>query len=127
MVPSSKQIILDELNKFVSESLNKDRSEDNYVRDGMDLSLCSIDYKTLSMKYSGANNPLYLVRNGDIQVIKADKFAIGSFDPGTQNYTSHEIQLEKLVQEENILLFSKCTEQNYLTGEDLQQFVVVSS
>ncbi len=89
-------LILDELNKFVSESLNKDRgNEDSHVRDGMDLSLCSIDYKTLELQFSGANNPLYIIRNEEFIIIKADKFAIGSFDPGAQNYISHKMQLQK--------------------------------
>lgn len=88
--------ILDELNRFVSESLNKDRAnDDENVRDGMDLSICSIDYKNMVMEYSGANNPLYLIRDNEFTIIKADKFAIGSFEPGTQKYTSHKVELKK--------------------------------
>ena len=86
--------VLDELNRFVSDSLNKG-SEDNDVRDGMDLSFCAIDYENLVLEYSGANNPLYLIRNGEFTIIKADKFAIGSFEPGTKNYTSHKVDLQK--------------------------------
>ncbi len=94
--------ILDELNSFVSESLNKG-SEDNDVRDGMDLSLIAIDYSTLKLEYSGANNPLYVIRDGEFIIVKADKFAIGSFEPGTKKYTNEEFQLEK---GDQIYLFS---------------------
>ncbi|MFT4599913.1 MAG: serine phosphatase RsbU (regulator of sigma subunit)/HAMP domain-containing protein [Arenicella sp.] len=86
--------ILDELNAFVSESLNKG-SEDNDVRDGMDLSLIAINYDTLQLEYSGANNPLYIIRDEEFIIIKADKFAIGSFEPGTKIYKNEIIQLEK--------------------------------
>jgi serine phosphatase RsbU (regulator of sigma subunit) len=86
--------VLNELNKFVSDSLNKG-SEDNGVRDGMDLSLCTIDYEKMELQYAGANNPLYLIRNNEFTIIKADKFAIGSFEPGTKHYTSHTVALEK--------------------------------
>jgi len=86
--------ILDELNNFVSDSLNK-TNEDNDIRDGMDLSLVAIDYKTLEIQYAGAYNPIYIIRNGEFIILKADKFAIGSFDPGNKNYTNQKYQLEK--------------------------------
>jgi serine phosphatase RsbU (regulator of sigma subunit) len=87
-------MILDELNSFVSESLNKG-SEDNDIRDGMDLSLVAIDYDKLELEYSGANNPLYIIRDGEFIIIKADKFAIGSFEPRTKTYTNQLIKLQK--------------------------------
>jgi len=87
-------LILNELNKFVSDSLNKG-SEDNSVRDGMDLSLCSIDYKKMEVAFSGANNPLYIIRNEEFIIVKADKFAIGSFEPGSKEYTTSIVPIEK--------------------------------
>jgi serine phosphatase RsbU (regulator of sigma subunit) len=87
-------LILNELNKFVSESLNK-ASEDNTVRDGMDLSFCTIDYKTMELEYAGANNPLYLIRDNEFIIVKADKFAIGSFDPDSHVYTTHKVKIQK--------------------------------
>lgn len=86
--------ILDSLNKFVSDSLNKS-SEENQIRDGMDIAICSIDYEKMELIYAGANNPLYLIRDDEFTIIKADKFAIGSFEPGTQNYTQHKVELKK--------------------------------
>ena len=38
---------------------------------------------------------MYLIRNKEFTIIKADKFAIGSFDPGTKEYTNHTLKLEK--------------------------------
>jgi serine phosphatase RsbU (regulator of sigma subunit) len=94
--------ILDELNGFVSESLNK-TSDENDVRDGMDLTLISLDYKTLTLEYAGAYNPVYIIRNGEFIILKVDKFAIGSFEPGSQNYNNFTFQLEK---GDQIYLFS---------------------
>lgn len=87
--------ILNRLNKLSSEALNKSEEGRDKVRDGMDLALCSIskDFKTL--EYAGANNPLYIVRDGDIIVTKADKFAIASFEDGAEHYTNHEFELQK--------------------------------
>lgn len=86
--------ILDHLNTFVSLSLNKSR-EENQIRDGMDISICSIDYETLELKYAGANNPLYIIRDNEFIIIKADKFAIGSFEPDSKKYHQHTVQLQK--------------------------------
>ena len=86
--------ILDHLNTFVSLSLNKSH-EENQIRDGMDIAICSIDYETLELKYAGANNPLYVIRDNEFIIIKADKFAIGSFEPGSKKYTQHTVKLQK--------------------------------
>ncbi len=87
-------IILDELNRLSSSALNKSTGG-NEVRDGMDAAICSFDKSTNKLEYAGANNPLYLIRNNEIIQIKADKFAIASFNPDSENYTNHEIQIEK--------------------------------
>lgn len=86
--------ILDELNKLSSEALNKN-SESTSVRDGMDLSMCSLNLKTNELMYAGANNPLYIVRDEKIIQLKPDKFAIGAFEPGSKSYTNHKYNLEK--------------------------------
>jgi serine phosphatase RsbU (regulator of sigma subunit) len=88
-------IILDELNRLSSEALNKSDEGRDKVRDGMDLALCSINRDFTKLEYAGANNPLYIVRGEEIQDIKADKFAIASFEHGEMNYTNHEIDLQK--------------------------------
>lgn len=86
--------ILEDLNKISSEAMNKG-AENNTVRDGMDLALCSIDKENRALEFAGANNPLYIIRNQQIIQIKPDKFAIGAFEPGTKKYTNHKVKLEK--------------------------------
>lgn len=86
--------ILDDLNKLSSEALNKNK-ENNSVRDGMDLAFCSLHTDTLELEYAGANNPLYIVRDGELLQVKADKIAIGAFEPGARKYTNHKMQLKK--------------------------------
>lgn len=88
-------IILDELNKGVSETLHQGLDETS-TKDGMDISICTIDYKTLELQYAGAFNPLYLVRDGALQQIKANKFPIGFFiDEEKKKFTNHKMQLQK--------------------------------
>jgi serine phosphatase RsbU (regulator of sigma subunit) len=83
------------------------------VKDGMDLALCNINYKTLTLQYAGAFNPLVLIRKNiantynvtsdretfygtDLLEIKSDKCPIGSNQDGiADTFTNHTIQLQK--------------------------------
>ena len=64
------------------------------VKDGMDIALCSLDGNRL--EYAGANNPLWIIRNGSdaVEEIKADKQPVGVFQ-NSKPYASHTIELQK--------------------------------
>jgi serine phosphatase RsbU (regulator of sigma subunit) len=61
----------------------------------MDIALCAIDTKKRTLEYAGANNPLYIIRNGELIQTKPDKLAIGGIEHDDQKYTTQTIQLEK--------------------------------
>jgi len=87
--------ILDALNQGVENSLRQKTGKSN-VKDGMDISLVVIDYKNMVLEFAGAYNPLYLVRDGEMQIFKADKYAIGTFSESPERkYTNHTIDLKK--------------------------------
>lgn len=87
--------ILDGLNRGISKTLHNN-AMGSTTKDGMDLALCCYDKKTREIQYAGAYNPLYLIRNGEVNQIKADKFAIGGyFEDPSKKYTNHTIQLEE--------------------------------
>ena len=52
----------------------------------MDLGMAAVNWETMMLEYAGANNPLYVVRRGELQELKPNKFAICSFEPNTKNY-----------------------------------------
>jgi serine phosphatase RsbU (regulator of sigma subunit) len=87
--------ILKHLDAGVTKTLRQ--SEDGKgVKDGMDLSLCTLNTKTLELQYAGAFNSLYHVSDGVLTEIKADKFPIGvNLDGIVDNYRNHTIQLKK--------------------------------
>jgi len=105
---SQPAAILDELNKGVTETLRQrsdanpdgtvgtnDTNEEG-IKDGMDIALCTIDYKKQFLEYAGAYNPLYLVRNDEITEIKADRQPIGIFmGEELQHFTNHKIKLQR--------------------------------
>ena len=71
--------ILDKLREYVINSLNQSGHIED-AKDGMDIALCIINSVTMEMEFSGAYNPLYLVRNGELLEYKADKMPIGIYD-----------------------------------------------
>lgn len=94
---------LNELNYLAGKTINQ-HSEDSAVRDGMDMTLVIIDRATNMMDMAGANNPLYIFRNDQLQELKADKLPIGYVeDKAERKFTNHRIQLE---QGDTLYLFS---------------------
>jgi len=81
--------ILDNTKELVVEEFGK---SDENVKDGMDIALCCIEGNKL--KYAGAYNPLWLVRDKKLQKIGADRQPIGSFEY-SKPFKSHEIKLKK--------------------------------
>ena len=87
--------ILDALNKGINHALNQTRT-DSESRDGMDLAVCSIDFKNMELQYSGAFRPLYFFRKGQLTETKANKFAVGGSEyDGPKIFTNHVFQLQK--------------------------------
>jgi serine phosphatase RsbU (regulator of sigma subunit)/CHASE3 domain sensor protein len=88
--------ILNKLSKGIKDTLHQG-IEEGSSKDGMDIAFCVYDKKTKILQYAGAYNPLYIVRDGQLTEIKADKFPIGGalLDNDSKSYTSHSIQLYK--------------------------------
>ena len=63
-------------------------------QDGMDLAMVAINWERMKVEYAGANNPLYLVRDGVLEEFKADKFAICSFEPGSKNFNVQTLDVQ---------------------------------
>lgn len=85
--------ILGQLNQGIVNALKQRDSESN---DGMDISLCTIDLDKNKLKFSGANRPLWLLRNNEMLVYKPNKFPIGGLQVyHTEAFTQHEIDLIK--------------------------------
>lgn len=88
-------IILDMLRDSVINALNQAGGEnEGQTKDGMDMALCILDINTLELQFAGANNPLYLIRNGEIIETKADKMPIGVYD-FKHPFSNNIIKLEK--------------------------------
>lgn len=88
-------IIMDKMNDGVANTLHTNTTSGKQTKDGMDMTLCALNYNTLELQFSGAFNPLYIIRNNELIQYKADKFPVGMFIGEKQNFTNNKIQLQK--------------------------------
>ena len=65
------------------------------TQDGMDIALCVINEKRNLLEFSGAFNPLYISKPGEIIEIKGDRMPIGIHLKGQVPFTRHEVEIKK--------------------------------
>lgn len=89
-------LMLSLLNREIVNRLSKGREKET-VKHGMDIALISIDQNRKILQYAGARNSLYLVRDGMLTEIKADKMSTGIVSPDGQaiHYTNNTKELRK--------------------------------
>lgn len=87
--------ILDKTRAIIIETFSHNSEN---VKDGMDISLCSLNTENNLIKWSGANNPLYIIPHSaeekTINIISPDKQPVGKFEL-SKPFTQHSIQLQK--------------------------------
>lgn len=86
--------ILNELTRLAARALHA-KIDGMELRDGMDLSLCKIDTKSMKAEFSGAYNALYLIRQNKLVEYNPDNLSIGSEEHMNKMYTNHSFNLEK--------------------------------
>jgi serine phosphatase RsbU (regulator of sigma subunit) len=85
--------IVEALRQGIIKTLKQVAEEDS-VKDGMDIAVCLVDFEKDRMWFSGANNPLYLVRNGELIHYRADKMPV-AIHYKMAPFTLHGIDLQK--------------------------------
>lgn len=68
---------LDSVKEKVVKTLTK---ESRSVKDGMDISLCKYHPETNTLEWSGANNPLWILREEEVIILSPDKQPIGFYE-----------------------------------------------
>ncbi len=70
-------VILNMMNKEVILTLKK-QVDTTHLKDGMDMSLCVIDKRRQLLKFSGAYNPAYVIRDNNIIQLKGARISVGN-------------------------------------------------
>ncbi|MEK6616342.1 MAG: SpoIIE family protein phosphatase, partial [Bacteroidota bacterium] len=88
-------LILNEIREHIISTLNPEGTETE-SKDGMDCMLCTFDFINNKLEFSAANNPLWIVKNGEteIQEFKPDKQPVG-FHSVYKPFTLQSTSLEK--------------------------------
>ena len=84
-------LILEKTRDLVAEYFFQSEKD---IRDGMDIAICSWDTNENTLQYSGANNPVWYVRDNTIKELKASKQTVG-ITPKYFPFETNEIQLKK--------------------------------
>ncbi|MBT6515684.1 MAG: tetratricopeptide repeat protein [Crocinitomicaceae bacterium] len=85
--------LLDRVREIVVERLTKSGED---VKDGMDISLCALNFRTQKLQWAGANNPIWILRKGATQIedIKPNKQPIGLYHASTP-FTTHQLEVNE--------------------------------
>ncbi len=83
-------LILDKTAEIMRENF---RQSEEDIKDGMDISLCAYHQKSKTIQWAGANNPLWVVRNGELTETKANKQPIGAHD-NYAAFTQHQFAMQ---------------------------------
>jgi len=86
--------LLNMLKNEIIQALRQKGKADS-ANDGMDMALCVFDPEKSILQYSGAFNPLALVRDQEIQMIKADPMPVGIGAITGREFTRHEMEIRK--------------------------------
>jgi len=79
VVELNSALILNLLREKIKLSLHQ-TGFDTSPRDGMDMSLIILDFDLMSLQFSGANNPIMLIRDKSENLVDSSKFEIIEID-----------------------------------------------
>jgi serine phosphatase RsbU (regulator of sigma subunit)/tetratricopeptide (TPR) repeat protein len=78
----------------IIERLSKDGSKEG-GKDGMDASIISFDFEHNKFSYTAAQNPIWIIRHGELIEIKPEKMPIGKHDNDTVPFVGGEFETQK--------------------------------
>lgn len=84
--------ILNQLSIKLKASLHASGDIDE-IREGMDIVLLKFDKSKAEVEFSGANNPVYIIRNSNVIEHKGDRSPIGYYSKEV-NFTNQNIKLQ---------------------------------
>lgn len=86
--------ILNQLRSHIKTTLSQTGKLDEQ-KDGMDISICVINRQGMKMEWSGAYNPLYQIRKGELTEYKPDKMPVAVHINDYISFTNHEVDIQQ--------------------------------
>ncbi len=86
--------VLTLLNQQIVSQLEQ-KNRNSYIKDGMDMALCTIDDQSKKIYFAGAYRPLYQIREGELSVIEGNKYPIGGWFGGKKSFVTQTISYQE--------------------------------
>ena len=86
--------ILNQTRRMIIDRLEKDLKDEN-SRDGMDCSFMAFHPGGKKVRFAGAHNPLWIIRDNELIEYKADRMTVGRHERDAAPFTQHEIAIQK--------------------------------
>jgi serine phosphatase RsbU (regulator of sigma subunit) len=96
--------ILDQMQAYVNSTLSQ-KGNSHEEQNDIELALCLFDFSKKTMEFSGAYNPVILIRNNQIYEYKSNRKPEGIFAEQMQSFTNHIINL---MPNDKLYLFTDC-------------------
>lgn len=85
--------VLDNLKNLIINTL-KENNNGIQPHDGMDIAILCFNSEMNKVDFAGAKNPLYLIRDNELTIYKADRMAVGFEDEEiNRSFTNHSINI----------------------------------
>ena len=85
--------ILNQLRLSIARTL-KQEGRIGEQKDGIDMALVIYDMQTRKLEFSGANNPIYIVRNGEMLEYKGNNMPVAYYEKMSE-FTRHTIDMKQ--------------------------------
>ena len=86
--------IFNKTRNFIIDRLKKDGSPEG-GKDGMDASIICFDFEKNKFTYTAAQNPIWVIRDGELTEIKPEKMPIGKHDKDHIPFEGGEFKIQK--------------------------------
>jgi serine phosphatase RsbU (regulator of sigma subunit) len=86
--------IFNKTRNFIIDRLKKDGSPEG-GKDGMDASIICFDFEKDKFTYTAAQNPIWVIRDGELTEIKPEKMPIGKHDKDHIPFEGGEFEIQK--------------------------------
>jgi serine phosphatase RsbU (regulator of sigma subunit) len=91
---SSASSILNQMREKIMKAMRQTGDEDEQ-KDGIDIALGIINTETNQLNYSGAFNPVYIVKKNNIMELLGDTMPIGIAADEEKSFTDHSCELDE--------------------------------
>lgn len=110
--------ILERLDRMVRSIFPGGKTEGPGIKESMDISVCTIDFETMSLEFSGAFSSVYYFSGDKLNELKGDKYVIG-MKPDGAAYSTYR---RKLIKGDPLYLFTDGYADQF-GGEEQKKFM----